>query len=58
MPATRGLFMLFSGGLMLGAWYMATDMVTSPVTNRGAGSSGGVGALVVIIRIGVGCRKA
>jgi len=29
-------FMLLSGGLMLGAWYMATDMVTSPVTNAGA----------------------
>jgi len=29
------LFMLFSGGLMLGAVYMATDMVTSPITNLG-----------------------
>jgi electron transport complex protein RnfD len=46
-----GLFMLFSGGLMLGAWYMATDMVTSPVTNKGCWIFGaGVGALVVIIR--------
>ena len=27
-----GLFMLGSGGLMVGAWFMATDMVTSPVT--------------------------
>jgi electron transport complex protein RnfD len=46
------LFMLFSGGLMLGAWYMATDMVTSPVTNRGAWVFGaGVGLLVVVIRI-------
>ena len=45
------LFMLFSGSLMLGAWYMATDMVTSPVTNRGCWIFGaGVGALVVIIR--------
>jgi len=45
-------FMLFSGGLMLGAWFMATDMVTSPVTNRGAWIFGaGIGALVVIIRI-------
>jgi electron transport complex protein RnfD len=31
-----GLFMLLSGGLMLGAWFMATDMVGSPVTPRGA----------------------
>jgi electron transport complex protein RnfD len=45
-------FMLFSGGLMLGAWYMATDMVTSPVTNRGCWVFGaGIGLLVVIIRI-------
>jgi len=45
-------FMLFSGGLMLGAWYMATDMVTSPVTNRGCWLFGaGIGLLVVIIRI-------
>ena len=45
-------FMLFSGGLMLGAWYMATDMVTSPVTNRGCWIFGvGIGLLVVIIRI-------
>lgn len=46
------LFMLFSGGLMLGAVYMATDMVTSPVTNRGRWVfGGGIGALVVVIRI-------
>lgn len=45
-------FMLFSGGLMLGAWFMATDMVTSPVTNRGAWIFGaGIGLLVVIIRV-------
>jgi electron transport complex protein RnfD len=45
-------FMLFSGGLMLGAVYMATDMVTSPVTNRGAWVYGaGIGALVVLIRL-------
>ena len=46
------LFMLFSGGLMLGAIYMATDMVTSPVTNKGCWLYGvGIGALVVIIRV-------
>ena len=44
-------FMLFSGGLMLGAVYMATDMVTSPVTHAGAWIYGaGIGALVVLIR--------
>ncbi len=45
------LFMLFSGGLILGAVYMATDMVTSPVTNLGCWIFGfGIGFLVVIIR--------
>jgi Na+-translocating ferredoxin:NAD+ oxidoreductase subunit D len=44
-------FMLFSGGLMLGAVYMATDMVTSPVTRTGAWLFGiGIGLLVVLIR--------
>lgn len=46
------LFMLCSGGLMLGAVYMATDMVTSPVTNAGRWVFGiGVGVLTVVIRI-------
>lgn len=46
------LFMLFSGGLVLGAVYMATDMVTSPVTPRGAWIFGaGIGFLVVVIRV-------
>lgn len=46
------LFMLFSGGLVLGAVYMATDMVTSPVTNPGCWAFGaGIGVLVVVIRI-------
>jgi electron transport complex protein RnfD len=43
--------MLFSGGLMLGAVYMATDPVTSPVTRGGAWVFGlGIGVLVVVIR--------
>ena len=45
-------FMLFSGGLMLGAVYMATDMVTSPITNTGRWVFGvGIGLLVVLIRV-------
>jgi electron transport complex protein RnfD len=49
---TSPMFMLFSGGLMLGAVYMATDMVTSPVTTRGAWIYGiGIGLLVVLIRV-------
>ncbi len=52
-PAYPGpLFMLFSGGLMLGAVYMATDMVTSPVTRLGAWIFAvGIGVLVVLIRV-------
>jgi electron transport complex protein RnfD len=43
--------MLFSGGLMLGAFYMATDMVTSPTTHKGCWIFGiGIGFLVVVIR--------
>ena len=46
------VFMLFSGGLMLGAVYMATDMVTSPTTNLGCWIFGvGIGVLVVVIRL-------
>ena len=46
------LFSVFSGGLMLGAIYMATDPVTSPLTPRGAWIFGiGVGVLVMLIRV-------
>ncbi len=46
------LFHLFSGGLILGSFYMATDMVTSPVTNVGNFIFGiGAGLLVVLIRL-------
>ena len=46
------LFSLFSGGLLLGAIYMATDPVTSPITPKGAWIFGvGVGLLVVLIRV-------
>jgi electron transport complex protein RnfD len=45
------VFMLFSGGLMLGAIFMATDMVASPITNLGCFIYGVmIGILVVIIR--------
>jgi len=44
-------FMLFSGGLVLGAVYMATDMATSPVTPRGMWLYGAlIGLLTVVIR--------
>jgi electron transport complex protein RnfD len=46
------LFALSSGGLMLGAFYMASDPVTSPLAPRGAWLfAAGVGLLVVLIRV-------
>ncbi len=46
------LFTLFSGGMLLGAIYMATDPVTSPITPKGAWIFAiGVGLLVVLIRV-------
>ncbi|MCC6368011.1 MAG: RnfABCDGE type electron transport complex subunit D [Bryobacterales bacterium] len=43
------LFVLFSGGLMLGAMFMATDMVASPVTPLGVWIYGGLMGLVTVI---------
>lgn len=45
------IFQLLAGGLMLGAFYMATDYVTSPVTGGGRIIFGvGAGILTVLIR--------
>ncbi|RKX93972.1 MAG: electron transporter RnfD, partial [Spirochaetes bacterium] len=42
---------LFAGGLMLGALFMATDMVTSPLTRKGRIVFGiGCGFLTFVIR--------
>lgn len=47
-----GLFHLLAGGLMLGAVFMATDPVTSPITQAGCWVFGiGIGVLVVVIRV-------
>ena len=46
------LFSVFSGGLLLGAIYMATDPVTSPTTPVGTWIFGiGIGLLIVLIRV-------
>ncbi|PNU20685.1 electron transporter RnfD [Geothermobacter hydrogeniphilus] len=46
------LFHLLTGGLLLGAFFMATDMVTTPVTPRGMLVFGvGCGLLTVLIRL-------
>ena len=50
-PAQWMLYSLFSGGLMLGAIFMATDYATSPVTAKGQIVYGiGCGVLTVIFR--------
>ncbi|MBL7085649.1 MAG: RnfABCDGE type electron transport complex subunit D [Candidatus Cloacimonetes bacterium] len=46
------LFHIFAGGLILGAFFMATDMVTSPVTKKGRLIFGiGCGIITVVIRL-------
>jgi len=45
-------FMLLSGGLMLGAVFMATDMVGSPMTTKGVWLYGTViGVITIVIRL-------
>jgi electron transport complex protein RnfD len=47
-----GLYHILSGGLFLGAFYMATDYVTSPATKRGRIVFGiGCGVITVLIRL-------
>ena len=48
---TWALYQIFGGGLMLGAIFMATDYVTSPITKKGQVIYAiGCGALTVLIR--------
>ena len=43
---------VLSGGLLLGAFFMATDMVTSPMTKNGALIFGlGCGIMTALIRL-------
>ena len=52
------IFTLCSGGLMLGAVFMATDMVASPVTPLGVWIYGGlIGLVTVIIRFWGGLNE-
>lgn len=49
--ASRPVFEVFAGGLFLGAFFMATDMVTTPVIRRGLVIFAlGCGLLTVLIR--------
>ena len=46
------LFHIFAGGFMIGAFFMATDWVTSPITNRGMIIYGSlISLLIFLIRI-------
>ncbi len=46
------MFHLLTGGLLLGAIFMATDMVTSPMTPKGMLLYGfGIGVITVLIRV-------
>ncbi len=46
------MFHLLTGGLLLGAIFMATDMVTSPMTPKGMLVYGvGIGVITVLIRV-------
>jgi electron transport complex protein RnfD len=49
--ANDPFYHVLAGGLMLGAFFMATDMVTSPLTKKGLAIFGiGCGLLTVLIR--------
>ena len=51
-PVNNPLIHLFSGGLMLGAIFMATDYSTSPLTHRGMVIYGvGIGIITMCIRL-------
>lgn len=48
------LYHLFTGGMMIGAFFMATDWVSSPFTDKGKLIFGVcIGALIVLFRLGL-----
>jgi len=52
LPNQDPLLHILSGGLFIGAFYMATDMVTSPITNKGLIIFAiGCGLLTMAIRV-------
>lgn len=51
MCGDNPLYQILAGGLMLGAWFMATDYVTTPITVKGKLIFGiGCGIITVVIR--------
>ena len=52
LTGNNGLYHILSGGLLLGAVFMATDYVTSPMTSKGhIVYAIGLGVLTFVIRI-------
>ena len=52
------LFHLLSGGMILGAFFMATDVVTAPLTTKGRVIFGvGCGVITMLIRIWGNCAE-
>ena len=52
------LYHLFAGGVLLGAFFMATDWVTSPITTRGQVLFGiAIGILVMVFRNGLAATE-
>ncbi|MCK4614960.1 MAG: RnfABCDGE type electron transport complex subunit D [Thermoplasmata archaeon] len=52
IPGEDPIFHILAGGLFLGAFFMATDYVTAPLTDRGQFIfAAGAGVLVVMIRL-------
>lgn len=52
------IYHLLSGGLMLGAFFMATDWVTSPITDTGKIAFGIlIGILIVVFRVGLAATE-
>ncbi|MFO7958513.1 MAG: RnfABCDGE type electron transport complex subunit D [Candidatus Brocadiia bacterium] len=50
--ANDPIYHMLSGGLVIGAFFMATDMVTTPITRKGRAVFGvGCGVLVAVIRL-------
>jgi Na+-translocating ferredoxin:NAD+ oxidoreductase subunit D len=48
------IYHICTGGIMIGAFFMATDWVTSPFTSRGKLIFGvGIGVLIVVFRLGL-----
>ncbi|MGI5822909.1 MAG: RnfABCDGE type electron transport complex subunit D [Dethiobacteria bacterium] len=49
------LYHVLSGGVLIGAFFMATDWVTSPITSKGKLIFGAaIGILLVVFRVGLG----